>query len=232
MNPTRRAPPDASAAPPDTFASVAVAVDVVPLAVREGRLHAAVMRLGPAESSALFAFPGGRVRPEESLDVAARRSLERHLVTDGAFLEQLYAFGEPGRDPGSRVVSVAYLALLPRGGHDSDIHWFPYPELPPLAYDHGAVAEKALERLQGKLAYTNIVFGLLEDPFTLADLQRVYETILHHDLDRRNFRKKILALDMVRPIGRVRHGPHRPAELFRFSHRRLVTLQTLVSKKG
>jgi len=227
---TRR--PKSPPAKPDPAASVAVAVDVVPFALRAGELHTALTRLGAPGAAGLFAFPGGRVRPEESLDVAARRSLERHLVPDGAFLEQLYAFGEPGRDPTSRVVSIAYLALLPRTGDSSGIQWFPCRELPALAYDHGAVADKAFERLRGKLAYTNIAFGLLDDPFTLAELQRVYETILDRSLDRRNFRKKILALDLVKPVGRVRRGAHRPAELFRFSIRRPVSMETLFPKKG
>lgn len=217
-----------SALDPRKKASVAVAVDVVPFAMRDDRLQAALVPVGPH----LFAFPGGRVRAEESLDVAARRCLERHLSPDGSFLEQLYAFGEPGRDPSSRVVSVAYLALLPRTEEAEELLWFPSNELPPLAYDHGAVAEKALDRLQGKLAYTNIAFGLLEDGFTLAELQKVYESILSRSLDRRNFRKKVLALELVQPLGRVRHGPHRPAELFRFSERELTSVETLLTKKG
>ncbi len=221
-----------SPAPPGTHAAVAVAVDVVPFALREGRLHAALIGVRATEESRLFAFPGGRVQPEESLDVAARRCLERHVPSEGRFLEQLYAFGEPGRDPGSRVVSVAYLALLPRADDADGVHWYPCDDLPPLAYDHGAVADKALERLQGKLAYTNIAFGLLEDGFTLADLQRVYEAVLGRGLDRRNFRKKVLALELVQPLGRVRHGPHRPAELFGFTERALVTVETLLTKKG
>lgn len=217
-----------AAGTPRQITSVAVAVDVVPFAMREDRLQAALVPVGPH----LFAFPGGRVRAEESLDVAARRCLERHLSPEGSFLEQLYAFGEPGRDPSSRVVSVAYLALLPRAEDAAELQWFPSDELPPLAYDHGAVAEKALDRLQGKLAYTNIAFGLLQDGFTLAELQKVYESILSRSLDRRNFRKKVLALELVHPLGQVRHGPHRPAELFGFSARHLVTVETLLTKKG
>lgn len=213
---------------PPSPGSVAVAVDVVPFAMQEGRLSAALLPVGPG----LYAFPGGRVQAEESLDVAARRCLERHLEPEGSFLEQLYAFGAPGRDPSSRVVSVAYLALLPRAQSTGDLEWFPSEELPPLAYDHGAVAEKASDRLQGKLAYTNIAFGLLADGFTLGDLQRVYEAILARPLDRRNFRKKVLALDLVHPLGQVRHGPHRPAELFRFAQRRLTSFETVFTKKG
>lgn len=216
------------AAEPLASASVAVAVDVVPFGMRDGRLHAALFPVG----AHLFAFPGGRVQAEESLDVAARRCLDRHLSPEESFLEQLYAFGEPGRDPSSRVVSVAYLALLPQTEASGELQWFPVGELPPLAYDHGAVAEKALERLRGKLAYTNIAFGLLADGFTLAELQKVYETILSRTLDRRNFRKKVLALELVHPLGQVRHGPHRPAELFRFAERRLGTVETLLTKKG
>lgn len=223
-----------TATPTDSarIASVAVAVDVVPFGLRDGRLHAALVQVGAADDASLFAFPGGRVQSEESLDVAARRCLERHLSPEGAFLEQLYAFGEPGRDPSSRVVSVAYLALIPHVEEAPGVHWHPTDDLPALAYDHGAVGEKALERLRGKLAYTNIAFGLLDDGFTLAELQKAYETILGRDLDRRNFRKKVLALDLVVPSGRVRRGPHRPAELFRFAERALTSVDALFTKKG
>ena len=197
----RRSPP----ASPDTerIASVAVAVDVVPFGLWDGRLHSALVRVGSADDAGLFAFPGGRVQSEESLDVAARRCLERHLSPHGAFLEQLYAFGEPGRDPSSRVVSVAYLALIPHVEDAPGVEWHPSDDLPALAYDHGAVAVKALERLRGKLAYTNIAFGLLDDGFTLAEFQKAYETILGRALDRRNFRKKVLALELVVPTGRT-----------------------------
>ena len=211
------------------IASVAVAVDVVPFCLRGGELHAALVRIADGD---LYAFPGGRVRAEESLDVAARRSLDRHVPAENSFLEQLYAFGEPGRDPSARVVSVAYLALLPKAPETSEIDWFPAHALPALAYDHGAVADKALQRLRGKLAYTNIAFGLFAEGFTLAELQHAYETILGQELDRRNFRKKVLSLELVRPLGQVRRGPHRPAELFRFTHRALTTIDTLLTKKG
>lgn len=202
--------------------SVGVAVDVVPLGLRDWSLHAALVPVG---TTSRFAFPGGRVTPEESLDGAARRWLARHVPREDAFVEQLYAFGEPGRDPSSRVVSVAYLALVPRTEDARGVQWFPCDAMPPLAYDHGAVAEKALERLRAKLSYTNVAFGLLEDPFTLADLQRTYESILGRELDRRNFRKKVLGLGLVVPIGKRRHGPHPPADLFRFAERRLVAME-------
>ena len=209
----------------EPLAAVAVAVDVVAFTLRDGRLHAALVALEGQDEN-LFAFPGGRVRPEESLDVAARRCIERHIPAHEFFVEQLYAFGEPHRDPSARVVSVAYLALVPNAGDSSLLRWYPAEELPPLAYDHGAVAEQAIERLRGKLRYTNIAFGLLCDPFTLADLQRLYEAILGQPLDRRNFRKKILGLQLVEGIGSRRRGPHRPAELFRFAQRRLAHLET------
>lgn len=206
-------------------ATVGVAVDVVPLALDAGRLHAAVVPAGGDEARA---FPGGRVRENESLDDAAARWLSR--VVDRrrtAHVEQLYTFGEPGRDPASRVVSVAYLALLPRTVATAGVTWVPCQPAPRLAYDHRTILRVALERLRAKLAYTNLACALLDQSFTLAELQQVYESVLGRALDRRNFRKRVLALDLLTPLRATRHGAHRPAQLYRFRTRRPMTVGIL-----
>lgn len=205
-------------------ATVGVAVDVVPLALHEGRVHAAVVRVGHGDARGRLAFPGGRVREHESLDAAASRWLDGTLPGARAHVEQLYTFGEPGRDPASRVVSVAYLALLARTLPLPDVLWVPCEPAPRLAYDHRTILRTALERLRAKLAYTNLAWALLDETFTLAELQHVYETVLGHPLDRRNFRKRILALDLLTPLGTTRHGAHRPARLYRFATRRPMTV--------
>jgi 8-oxo-dGTP diphosphatase len=208
-------------------ATVGVAVDVVALTLQAGRLHAAVVRVGRAAERALPAFPGGRVRERESLDHAARRWLGDALAGAATHLEQLYTFGEPGRDPASRVVSVAYLALLPHAVAADGVEWLPCEPLPRFAYDHRTIARVALERLRAKLAYTNLACALLERSFTLAELQQVYETVLGRALDRRNFRKRVLALDLVTPLGATRYGAHRPARLYRAGTRRPIVVAAL-----
>jgi 8-oxo-dGTP diphosphatase len=211
---------------PGTDASVGVAVDVVPFALEGDALVAALVEVR-GDPQARFAFPGGRVRVAESLDAAAARWLDAALPGESAHLEQLYTFGEPGRDPAARVVSVAYLAFLPRAAEAPGALWFKVAELPGLAYDHGVVARTALQRLRAKLAYTNIAYNLLPGSFTLGELQRAYEAILGRALDRRNFRKRILLLDFLEPLGTARRGRHRPALLYRFAERRPMTIGVL-----
>jgi len=218
----RARPPRAAAA-----ASVGVAVDVVPYALSEDRLLAGLVEVRGGAGSARHAFPGGRVRTAESLDEAAERWLRAALPGESAHLEQLYTFGEPGRDPASRVVSVAYLALLPRAADAPGVAWWPADALPPLAYDHDAVARVALARLRSKLGYTNVAYSLLPDAFTLAELQHLYEATLGRALDRRNFRKRLLGSGLLVPLAAARRGAHRPARLYRFAERRPVTVAVL-----
>jgi 8-oxo-dGTP diphosphatase len=176
---------------------------------------------------------GGRVRLSEPLEDAARRELRGQTGLDDVYLEQLYTFGDPDRDPAARVVSVAYFALVPaapalhRTVRYAAAAWFPVRALPPLTYDHDQVAAMALERLRAKLSYTNIAWSLLPRAFTLRDLQGVYETILGRSLDRRNFRRKVLSLGLLRRLPRARRGPHRPAALYAFRSRRPVIAEVL-----
>lgn len=200
-------------------ATVGVAVDVVPYAVRDGRLQVGLVRVESGPARGRFAFPGGRVRQSESLDAAAERWLSTALPGHGAHLEQLYTFGEPGRDPAARVVSVGYLALLARPVEARGCFWTDADALPSLAYDHDTIAEVARERLRAKLGYTNLAWALLEPTFTLAEMQQAYESVLGRKLDRRNFRKRALALGLLSRVDAARRGPHRPAQLYRFSTR-------------
>jgi len=218
---------------PASAAAPVVAVDVAVFTVLDGALHVLLVKLRHGPFAGRWALPGGRVRVDESLDAAAGRELAAQTGIRDIYLEQLYTFGSPGRDPAGRVVSVAYVALIAHGGRFpprpagekyAAAAWRPVGDLPPLAYDHAAVVTTAAGRLRAKLEYTNLVYTLLPRQFTLGELQEMYETILGKALDRRNFRKRILALRLLRPVGRVRRGPHRPAALYAFRHRRPMIL--------
>ncbi len=173
----------------------------------------------------MWAIPGGFVNMDESLEAAAKRELQEETNVQDVYLEQLYTFGDPGRDPRTRVITVVYFALLDserlqvRAADDAvDVGWFSVYQLPALAFDHAKILQYALDRLRGKLDYTTIAFNLLPEQFTLRELQRVYEIILHRKLDKRNFRKKILSTGILEDTGAKKmEGTHRPARLYRFN---------------
>jgi len=203
-----------------------VAVDVVIFTIDDGALKALLVQPKTGPYARHWAFPGGLLRPGEDLEHAARRQLREQTGIQRVYLEQLQTFGSPQRDRNAHVVSVAYFALLPQPGETpspqskyAGVRWSPLRRLPPLAYDHNDVATYALQRLRSKLGYTNIVYGLLPRAFTLGDLQHVYEIILGKQLDRRNFRKKLLASKLLRKAAGLRRGPHRPAQLYSFVRR-------------
>ena len=211
-----------------------MAVDAVLFALSEGTLKALLVKIKKGVFAGRWAFPGGLVQLGETLDDAARRELYEKTGVQDLYLEQLYTFGDARRDPTAHTVAVAYFALVPdpgqvlrRGEKYADIGWFPVRALPPLAYDHNAIAAYALQRLQAKLSYTNIVYSLLPREFTLAEIQRIYEVILAQQLDRRNFRRKILALGLLKPLPKTRRGAHRPATLYTFIRRSPMNVEVL-----
>ncbi|MGP1383577.1 MAG: NUDIX hydrolase [Thainema sp.] len=180
-----------------------------------------------------WALPGGFVRIDESLEDAARRELAEETGLQNIFLEQLYTFGQPKRHPGDRVVSVAYYALVNLVEHAvqaatdaSAAAWFPVQALPPLAFDHQTILQTALQRLKGKVRYEPIGFELLPNKFTLTELQRLYETVLEEPLDKRNFRKKILKMDLLIELDEKQQGvAHRAAKLYRFDEAKYTQLK-------
>jgi len=215
----------------------AVAVDVAVFTLWLGVLHVLLVRARGGPFAGSWALPGGRVREDESLDDAAARELLAQTAVGNVYLEQLYSFGHPQRDPHGRVVSVAYVGLVadPKrvtGPATDDkyeaVNWQPVSRLPrPLAYDHAAVVRLAVARLRAKLQYTNLAYTLLPATFTLGELQSLYEAILGRRLDRRNFRRKVLSLGLLRPLGRMRRGAHRPAALYAFRSRRPMSVSVL-----
>jgi 8-oxo-dGTP diphosphatase len=169
-----------------------------------------------------WALPGGFVRMEESLEEAAQRELNEETGVGAAYLEQLYTYGLPRRDPRGRVVTVAYFALIPanvpfRGEGGSDAaraSWLPVNKLPALAFDHAEIVSYALRRLRYKLEYSAVGFELLPEEFTLSEIQSTYEIILDEHLDKRNFRRRILEANIIEPTEQLRTGEWRPARLY------------------
>lgn len=211
-----------------------VAVDAVLFTIAARELKTLLVKIKKGPFLGCWAFPGGLVRVGESLDEAARRELHEQTGVRDLYLEQLYTFGDAHRDPVAHTVAVAYFALVPYFDHAlhhgekyEDVGWFSVRALPHLAYDHNAIAAYALKRLQAKLGYTNIVYSLLPHEFTIAELQEIYEVILHERLDRRNFRRKILTLGLLRPLAKTRRGAHRPAMLYSFVRRSPMNVEVL-----
>ena len=215
------------------FPRPALAVDCVVFGLDEGELKLLLIERKLPPFQGRWALPGGFVRIDESVDDAARRELREETGIEEVFLEQLYTFGEPGRDPSGRVVSVAYYALVRLSEHRvqaaSDARsaaWYPAHQTPPLAFDHQGIAAKALERLQAKVRYAPLGFELLPPKFTLSQLQRLYEAVLERPFDKRNFRKKILDMELLVALGEVEQGvAHRAARLYRFDKKKYQQLE-------
>lgn len=188
----------------------------------EPALHLLLIRRAIDPFKGRWALPGGFVLPDEDLMASARRELAEETAVEDVYLEQLRTFGAPGRDPRGRVVTVAYVglvpseALRPQGGSDADrAEWHPVADLPPLALDHADIVEAARARLVAKLGYTTIAFQFLPERFTLSEAQAVYEAVQGAPVDKRNFRKQVLATDHLVDTGEQRRGVGRPAALYR-----------------
>ena len=211
----------------------AIAVDVVLLTIQDGTLKVLLVKRQQAPYRGTWALPGGVVGQDESVDTAALRELQEETNIGNIYLEQLYTFGDPERDPRGRVITVAYYALvnwqqfqLKARQRVSEANWFPVTRLPTLAFDHRRIVDYALERLRNKINYTTVAFQLLAREFTLTDLQRSYEIILGQRLDKRNFRRKMLQLGILKGTREFRsHGRQRPARLYTFTEPKVVKLQ-------
>lgn len=202
--------------PFDTDRTIRVGVDVVVFTIRDDALH---VLLAPADVA--WALPTDVVRPDETLDVTARRALAAAAGAGQIWLEQLYTFGDVQRAPDARVISVAHYALISidvlTDAGARAARWWPVATLPLLMLDHRRIIDYALTRLRNKLSYTTVGFQLLPARFTLSELQRVYEVILGRELDKRNFRRKVELLGIVKPTREQRvAGSGRPAQLYRF----------------
>jgi len=200
-----------------------VTVDVIIFRLVDDDLQVLLIKRKFSPFEGMWAIPGGFVNIDESLEEAARRELEEETHVQDIYLEQLYTFGDVDRDPRGRVITVAYMALVPaeaavpRAGDDAvDAQWWSVHDLPPLAFDHARVLPYAVQRLRYKLEYSAVAFELLPEVFTLSELQRAYEVILREKLDKRNFRRKMLGAGVIEGTGEYRTGEGRPAQLYRF----------------
>jgi len=202
----------------------AVTVDIIVFTLCKSRLHVLLIKRGEYPFKDCWALPGGFVRMEESFEDAALRELQEETGLQQAYLEQLYTYGDPGRDPRGRVITVAYFALIPptsqirrEGGSDVyQAEWFPIDDLPDLAFDHHDIVYYALKRLRYKLEYSAVGFQLLPGEFTLSQIQFTYEIILGEKLDKRNFRRRILEAEIIEATPHTHYGDGRPARLYQY----------------
>jgi 8-oxo-dGTP diphosphatase len=214
------------------YARPALTVDVVVFGLDEGDLKVLLIQRDQPPFENKWALPGGFVHVDETVDAAAKRELQEETGVGNVYLEQLYTFGELDRDPRERVVTVAYYALVNLSDHRikattdaRNAAWFAVSDLPRLAFDHDRILETALKRLKAKVRYQPIGFGLLPRRFTLSQLQRLYETVLERALDKRNFRKKILSMDLLIELDEIEQDvSHRAARLYRFDEKKYQRL--------
>lgn len=210
-----------------------VTVDVVVFTVEKRKLSVLLIKRKYQPFQNMWALPGGFIRKKEELEKAARRELREEAGFSGVYLEQLYTFGALRRDPRDRVITVAYFALAPRetmklkASFDAkSAKLFSVRIVPRLAFDHSAIIRYALTRLRNKIQYTNAAWSMLPKVFTLGELQGLYESILGKRLDKRNFRKKIISLGIIKGASGLKKGlRQRPARLYTFKTRRYTELK-------
>lgn len=203
------------------FKKPSVTVDVVVFTIKYNDLKILLIKRKIKPFKDMWAIPGGFVRIEEPLEKAARRELEEETGVKDLYLEQLYTFGDPKRDPRGRVITVSYFSLINsdqinlRASTDvSEAKWFPISKLPSLAFDHRKILNYSLKRLRWKFEYTTVAFSMLSEKFTLGELQNLYEMVFKKKFDKRNFAKKILYLDLLKKEGIKRNVSHRPPMLY------------------
>jgi 8-oxo-dGTP diphosphatase len=181
----------------------------------------------------MWALPGGLVLNKESLDDAVSRELKEEAGIDVNYLEQLYTFGSPDRDPRNHAISVSYFGLVRPQDFQivaqtdaEDVAWFNIKKLPKLGFDHKKIIDTAIKRLRGKITYEPVGFELLEKEFPFSDLEKLYQTLLDQEIDRRNFKKKIIALGILEELDEtIQRKSGRPARLFKFNKKKYFELK-------
>lgn len=211
-----------------------IAVDAIVFGYHSNNLYVLLIQQKYGQQKNAWALPGGFVKANEALQTAVRRELEEEAGIKINYLEQLYTFGDNiNRDPRGRVISVAYFAFvnseefIPKADTDAkDAKWFPINKIPALSYDHNYIIETAFQRLKNKVLYQPIGFDLLPKEFLFSELENLYCAILEKDIDRRNFRKKILSFDIIEETNKIApQKSGRPAKLFRFNKKKYNKLE-------
>ncbi len=213
-----------------------ITTDVVIFTIKNNKLQVLLVKRANEPFKGRWAIPGGFIRLSENLDNAALRILKEKTNVDNIYLEQLYTFGDPLRYPNSRVITCAYFALIrsddiklsvDNSQGITEVQWHEVYNLPTLAFDHKEIIEYSIKRMRERLEFCPIAFQLLPEKFTLTELQKSYELILDMKLDKRNFRKKVLAGDVLKELNEyTKLGSKRPAKLYSFDN------ITLNSKRG
>ena len=208
-----------------SYKNPSLAVDLVVFGYKERTLSVLLLNRKEEPFKDRWTLPGAFLQMEERFRDTCSRVLSTKLGMDDVYLEQLYSFDEPDRDPRGRAIAVAYYALVNpsqvavSAGHmANDVQWFDIKKLPELGFDHAVIFEQALKRLQAKILYFPVGFELLDDLFTMTELHDLYECILDLPLDRRNFRRKILDAEYIIATGKKREGlQNRHPELYKFN---------------
>ena len=218
---------------PSVFPRPSVTTDIVLFTLRDKQAQILLIQRKDWPFAGQWALPGGFVRPTETLEAAARRELAEETGVSEVLLEQLRAFGDPGRDPRTWVITVAFTALISsdqivlRADTDAaDARWFPLNDTPqPLAFDHQMILDQAVTHLRARLETSlHIAAALLPARFTLTELQGVYEILLNRPYDKRNFRKWVLGTGALRATDQEQRGKHRPALLYEFNPENILVL--------
>jgi 8-oxo-dGTP diphosphatase len=213
--------------------NIRIAVDAIVFGYQNNQLFVLLIQQKFGTATSYWALPGGLVQNQESLHDAVQRELKEETNVTVNYLEQLYTFGDDvDRDSRNRVISIAYFALVDSSKFkikaDTDaenVQWFPFNEIPKLAFDHNLIVQKAIERLKSKLSYQPIGFDLLPKKFLFSELENLYCSILEKEIDRRNFRKKLMSFGIIEETNQfssVKTG--RPAKLFQFNHQKYNAL--------
>lgn len=208
-----------------TYQNPSLAVDLVVFGYHDKQLSVLLLNRKEAPFKDSWTLPGAFLQLTETFKQVCTRILDTKIGIGDLYLEQLYSFDEPGRDPRGRVITVAYYALVNphqfsvTAGHmANDVSWFPLPDIPLLGFDHDLIFRQALQRLRSKILYYPVGFELLDDTFTMTELHELYECILGVSIDRRNFSRKILDSEYIIPTGTKREGlKNRHPDLYRFN---------------
>lgn len=203
------------------FEKPSVTTDIVIFTIKDDGLNVLLVKRKITPFKDRWALPGGFVRINESLEEAAKRELKEETGIKDVYLEQLFSFGNPKRDPRGRVITIAHMALVNseniklRATTDvSDAQWFSVSQIPILAFDHKKILDYSLKRLKWKFEYTTVAFSLLPRKFVISQIQKIYEIVFNKKFDKRNFAKKIISLDVLKEEGIKKDVSHRPPMLY------------------